>query len=204
MPAPSARPLSRRVAAVFLAPRALSAELRLHAPWLGALLLVTAAAVTAAAFTPAEYLLERVRDPVDRLGRPVQVTSDAPTVVFWGRILQMFSAAAMQPMIVLALAGVLALLARYLLRGDAPFRHHMALAAHALLIPAAGALLLLPIPSGTPAYRVFTTVDPFTVWGLAVAGLGVATLHGAAAARPVALLVGGYLVAALGLAALPG
>jgi hypothetical protein len=172
--------------------------------WFGALVLVTLAAVIAAAFTPEEYLLERVRDPVDRLGRPVQVTSDAPTVVFWGRILQMFSAAAMQPMIVLGLAGVLALLGRYLPRGDPRFRHHMAVASHALLIPAVGGLFLLLLPTYIPAFRLLDTVDPFTVWGLAVAGLGAAVLHGASPWRPIGVLVGVYLLAALGLAALPG
>lgn len=217
--------LSRRVADVFFAPRRLFGELRLHPVWIGALALAVTAAVVVAAAVPAELLLERMREPVDRLGRPVEVTSDARTIVFWGRILQAFSALVMQPVIVLALAALFTLVFRGWLHGGAGYREHLSLVSHVSLIPALGAVLqvgvrllregdarplslALLVPSlraDDAVFRFLNVLDPFTLWAVAVAALGVSVLNpGRSWLSAAAILAVPLLVGAVAAAALPG
>lgn len=219
-PAAAATPLPQRVLHTFVAPRRLFRELRKHPAWLGPLLIVVAVALLVAALTPASVLLERMRDPVDRLGRPVTVTSPAAEVVRWGRVLQVFSALVMEPLVILLLAGTLAVIFSGLLRGEARFPHYLAVTCHALLIPTAGSLLVLvlagitgtagagitlarvlPLAPPGPVWNFLDAVNPFTLWGLVVAALGVSVINrNVSRARAAGLLVGGYLGLALALA----
>ncbi|MDQ3522635.1 MAG: hypothetical protein M3434_09920, partial [Gemmatimonadota bacterium] len=136
-------PLPRRVLNTFVAPRRLFAEFRVHTPWLGVLAVTTLVAMLATITIPDWYFVEQTRNATNRLGRPVTVTSDAATIARWGRILAAFSAAMLQPMIVLGLAGLLALIFGAIMRGKARFTQYLAISSHALLVPALGALVLL-------------------------------------------------------------
>lgn len=190
-------PLFRRVAAVFVAPRDLFEQFREHTPWAGTLAISVAVAMVAAASLPASYFADQLRNPVDRLGRPVEVTSSLQTAVLWGRILLAFSAAVMQPLIGFVSAGVLTALFTGLLGGEARYPQYLALVSHVLLIPAFGTLvglafsllqggvpvepslaLLLPaLDRGGPIFHFLDALNPFTIWALVLTAVGVSTVN---------------------------
>lgn len=224
MPPPAGpAPLARRVAQTLFAPRALFEDLRVHAPWAGPLLISVAVAMLAAAALPASHFTDAMRAPVDRLGRPVTVTSAPATIALWGRILLAFSAAVMQPLIAFVLAGALALGFGGLLRGEGRFAPYLALVSHVLLIPALGTLLAVAVQlaRGAPwepslavavpglagdgfAARLLAALNPFTLWALAAAALGVSVLEPKRSATGVALpLFGLLLLLAAATAAIP-
>lgn len=219
-----ARPLSRRVRDTFVAPRRLAAAITADTPWVDVLVITTVVAMVAAALLPAEFFLAQVETPVDRLGRPVEVTSPPEEIVRWGRMLQMFSALVMHPMLVVMVAGVVALIFGVLGGGAVDMRRSLVLTSHAFLISALGVLLALgwQIATGAPevqpslawlaggggaegsaAARYLALVNPFTLWMLVVLGVGVGELdRRRPAAATAAILVGLYLLLALGLSTL--
>lgn len=197
MNAPAAPTLPRRIADTFVAPRRLFAGFRQEAPWFDVLLLSTAAAVAAASLLPDEFFLAQVENPVDRLGRPVVVTSSPAEIAHYGRYMAMISALVGHPILAFCLAGVLSLVFTVLGGGRASYRQYLAVVSHALLIPALGTLLLLGaralghtydsfnlallapgLERGSLALRLLAGIDPFVVWMLLVAAVGVAELDG--------------------------
>jgi hypothetical protein len=221
-PEPAApAPLGRRVLQTFLAPAELFRGSRGYAPWLGPLLLSTLVAVVAVLAIP-DGAYQMTEPPVNRRGRPVEITSDLDTIAHYGRMLGMLAALAMHPMIILAAAGVLALLFSVLLRGEGRYVQYLSIAAHASLIAALGTLTaaavallrgseprgitpaLLPlVPPGSFAYRLLEGLDVFTLWALLVAALGVSLVNRRLSfARAAAVLLGVYLAAAAGVAAI--
>ncbi len=190
-------PLPQRVIEVFVAPGRLFRELRERPVWLGALILVVLVGICVAATVPREVFLERMRDPTDRLGRPVPLTSSPDTIVRWGRVLQAFSAAAMLPVIAFAIAGALSLLFSVIPRGSATYRQYLAMTTHVLLIPAVGSLLLvvwsllsgggrsaLSLATFAPGlsrdaflYALLDGLNVFTLWAVGVAAVGVGVLE---------------------------
>ena len=160
-----------------IAPRRLFRTFGPYAPWLGALAISTLIAVIATAGIPDSVFVEQVRDPTDRLGRPVTVTSDPATIGRWGRIMAAFSAVIFQPMLALGLAGVLALIFGTPPRRAVSYVQYLAVTTHALLIPALGSLLLLAIEfrqfAGTGATMARVG---FAAWALVVAVIGARAL----------------------------
>ena len=218
------RPLSRRIVDTFAAPRRMASEMRVHAPWQGPLLITTAVAVIGAASLPEEFFLSRAEKPVDRLGRPVAITSSPEEVVRWGRYRQMFSAAVEHPVVVLLVAALITVIFSVAGRGHASMRQYFALAAHAFLISAVGVLLtaawhlatgnaeaqpslaLLLGSSGDTAQpaatRFLGLVNPFTLWMLLVLAVGVDELDRRWSFPAAAgVLIGLYLALAAVLAA---
>lgn len=220
-----APPLGRRILDTFVAPRRLAEALRRATPWAGPLLISTAVAVLAAAALPAEFFLSRVEEPVNRLGRPVEVTSSPEVIVRWGRYLQMFSAAVEHPVVILTVAGVLTLLFSVVGGGRVEFFRYFSLASHAFLISALGLLLTVGwhllsgdtdfhpslaflaggagAASGSSVGEVLGILNPFTIWTLVVMAVGVDGLderHSFPAAA--VILLGLYLLLAVAVAAL--
>lgn len=213
----SVPPLPSRVLDTFVSPRRLFAGFRHHTPVMGALALSTLVALVVAGTLPGELFLEQARDAVTRRGEPVTVTSPPAEIIRWGRYLAMLSALAMHPLLVLAVAGLLTLLFGVLGGGRAEFRQYLAVAAHALLVAAAGSLLAIPLRWATgdadagwslgwlmPAQHPFLAVllsalDPFVLWTLALLALGASQLEPRFSwGRAFAALLGSYLgVAAL-------
>jgi hypothetical protein len=183
------RPFADRVRDTFVAPRRLCAGLRDDPRGVDALLLATAVAAIAWALQPAEVFLEQMRNPVTRMGEPVTVTSSPAEIVHYGRLNAMLNALVGQPTLAFMLAGLLTLVFSVLGGGSATFRQYLAVVAHALLIPAAGMLVLLALralgasaalPSlagaGALAARSLAWLDPFIVWMLLVVAVGVEQL----------------------------
>lgn len=222
---PLPRPLGERIVATLAAPRRLARSLRERPMWPDALLLTTALAAVVAAAQPAAVYLEQVENPVTRLGEPVEITSAPEQVVTWGRLIAAFSALPGHPMIALAVAGLLYLAFSLLGRGPATFRHYLALASHALFIFVLGGLAALPLQwatgdpgagfslaalspaladAGSRLVRGLAAADLFTLWTLAVLGVGSATLNGRRSPAPELLALGGAYLALLVLTAAPG
>lgn len=160
-----------------MAPRRLFASFGTGAPWFGALALATLAAMIATSAIPDAAFVDQLRNPIDRLGRPVTVTSDAATVGRWGRILAAFSALMFQPMLAFGLAGLLALVFGTLPRRPVAYTQYLAVTAHAMLVPALGSLVLLPFAFREFAGPVTLAVRfGFIAWGIAVAVAGARVL----------------------------
>lgn len=193
----AAAPLHRRILDTFVAPRRLFAGFDQDTPWFDVLLIATGAAVAAATLIPDEFFLAQVQNPVDRLGRPVVVTSSPSAVTHYGRLLAMMSAFVGHPILAFCLAGVLSLVFTILGGGAASFRQYLAVASHAMLIPALGTIILLAanalghgpvsfdlailapgLTRGGLALRVLAGIDPFMIWMLLVTAVGVAQLDG--------------------------
>lgn len=221
-PAAEGGEITRRITATFTSPSALAALIRDRPRWLDVLLLSTAVAIAAAAMLPPETFLETSREAVNRRGAPVEITSPPEEIVRWGRYLAMLSATVGHPLVAFALAGVLTLLFTMVPRGRNTFMEHVALSSHALLIAAFGSVvgialrllsgeaeahvslaMLAPfLDAGSPVREFLELISPFTLWMLTVVAFGVAALDPRRSrASTVALLVGGYLVLALVLAA---
>jgi hypothetical protein len=194
---PAAQALPRRIVDTFIAPRRLFSGFRQDAPWFDVLLLSTAAAVAAASLLPDEIFLAQVEHPVDRLGRPVVVTSSPAAIARYGRYMAMISALVGHPILAFSLAGLLSLVFTVLGGGGASYRQYLAVVSHALLIPALGTILLLGagarghapvsfnlallapgLERGGLALRLLAGIDPFVIWMLLVAAVGVAELDG--------------------------
>jgi hypothetical protein len=193
--APLAPPLHRRILQTFVAPRRLFADFHQDTPWFDVLLISTVAAIAAATLLPDDLFLAQVENPVDRLGRPVVVTSSPETVVHYGRYMAMMSAIAGHPILAFALAGLITLAFTVLGGGAGSYRQYLAVVSHALLIPALGTVLLIAanavvsapvsfnlallapgLSHGGLALRLLAGIDPFTVWMLVVCAAGVAAL----------------------------
>lgn len=216
-------PLPRRVLNTFVAPRRLFAEFQIHTPWLGVLVITTLVAMLATITIPDSVFVDQTRNATNRLGKPVTVTSDAATIARWGRILAAFSAAMLQPMIALGLAGLLSLVFGAVMRGQARFAQYLAISSHVLLVPALGALLLLPFrfthPELEPSLALFTpflhseswffrllaSVNLFSLWTILLLALGVSVVNRTIPwRRAAAVLAGIYLLLAVGTASLSG
>src|SRR5687768_8065843 len=122
------------------------------------------------AFLPAEHFLARMQAPVNRLGRPVEVTSSPEEIVRWGRYLEVLSALAAHPLVAFGIAGLLTLVFSWLRHGRGTFRQYLAVASHALLISALGTLVALAIRLATGDHGAQPTVARL----LSLAGPGVA------------------------------
>lgn len=212
------RPLGHRVVATFLAPRALFEEIREAAPWIGPLVISIAIGLLVLLLLPNEVFVAQAEETARLSRREVTLTSDPATIAFYERIRIAMGMLMVRPILAFLMAGFLALVFSGLLRGPGEFRQYLSVTTHALLITALGALAALPLqilrgdahaqlslvllipflePGGI-AYRLLQTIDPFTIWMILVAALGVSVVNGRRSpARATIILVGGYLGVAL-------
>jgi hypothetical protein len=207
---PARTPFAHRLRDTAIAPARLARSLEIGAPWVDALVVSTALAVLAAAFTPESVILAGVDDAVTRRGEPVEITSSPGEIVRWGRYLAMLAALVGNPLIVIALAGLLSLVFGVLGGGPAGFRQHLALAAHAAIILGVGNAIAaitgadlsvgsaLPfLLDAGPAGQVLNIISPFTVWMLLVLAVGVSVMNQPRSRiAAAAVLLGGYVVMA--------
>jgi hypothetical protein len=221
-PAAGAAPLVARAGSVFSAPSRLFRSFGDDAPWAGALVLSVAVGILVIVLLPDSVFFEAMQGSTTRRGVPVEITSTPQVVARFERIRLSMGVVASQPLLAIMLAGAASLVARRLAGWSAGFRQYFAVTTHALLISAAGALLALAVqtatgdwswqptlsalvPLGTePAGRLLGSINPFTVWMLAVLGSGIAAVNHRNHGRwPAAILIAAYL-ALLAALALPG
>lgn len=200
-----------RIRAVFLAPSTLPARLSPEFPWLDVLLITTAIAMIGVFAIPDSAFLDPMQDPVNRRGRPVEVTSSPDVIARWGRIMGMIAVIATHPAVALALAGALTLIFGIFLRGPSGFREYLGVAAHVMLIPALGTLISVAIAlltgrapgiesvtESSNGLRLVLAIDPAVIWMLIATGFAVAAMDARRSGlRSGIVLVIAYLVLSL-------
>lgn len=193
---PSSRSLGRRIVDTFFAPGELCASFGERPPWL--LPVLIAMLITAVGFLllPTDLYVEQMREQLR--GNPDAARAmDPETMAKWGRL----SGAVLGPLGMLVgvfiTAGILALIFRVIMSGEAGFRQYLGVAGHASLITALGTAVVVPlwIATGdmqtrlslallTPfleptdfLHRVLQGIGVFEIWWIAVLGIGVSVLN---------------------------
>lgn len=223
LPAPegirAAPGLPRRLLLVFVAPGAVFARLR-EDPVTFATLMVGAALVAASnLLIPLEIWEGAVREQLLEAGQ--DFPDDLGTVAQVGRIAAVLGAFVAWPLFTLAAAGAYLALFVFGMGYEGRYRQYLSVVAHALLVPAVGALLMVPLRIVTEDPQFSLTVgllapfgeegflpaflgllDLFNLWAWALVGIGAATLDGrrgagtaAAAAVGLALLLSALVAA---------
>jgi hypothetical protein len=210
-----------RMLEVFVRPRSLFERLRSAPEWIAPMVAAVAVGILVIVALPDAVFVEGMQGATTRRGVPVDIVSAPETVALWERLRLSLGVAVTHPVKALILAGVLLLVFTRLAGGQAGFREYFAATSHAFLIGAAGALVALAMQLGTGdieaaarlaevapglmdagvVLRAIGLLNPFTVWMLAVLGLGVGVLNRRPAAPAVAALLGGYAIMLLALAA---
>jgi hypothetical protein len=188
--AATVRPLLLRIGDVFASPVRLGDTLRDHPLWGGALVLGAVVAGITAGFLPQQAFETIVNSGAIGSSETSVAPSTILKVMRWGALL---GSPLMSVVITLVIGGGSALLFAGILGDEGRFKQHLALAAHANLIVAAGGLLSLGlilvagdfraaitvgtffrplIPAGY-ALRVLEQLSPFGLWALLVLAVGV-------------------------------
>jgi len=182
-----------RVAMVLYAPGRLCASLRLRPLWGAALLLGAVLVGASFLLIPTEMWDASFRRGVLSTG---QELPEGFSLGGAARLLGLVAAAGSWTVMALLLAGILTVVFGVLLGDGARYRQYLALVSHALLIPALGALALVPLrlAAGDPQLnldlglflgwlvgdgylgRVVAMLDLLMLWAFAVMALGVAGL----------------------------
>lgn len=176
------------LAAVFFSPGALFEELRVRPAYVLALVTGIALSVAAAAMVPARLTLDVIRES----GAEIPVGEGMVSVMKWFGVGMSIPGYLIG---VLVVAGLLTLGFRFIFGDDATFPQYLAVAAHAMLITAVGALLVTPLrvmqgdagltlslgtflPFLEEGYlaRLLNGVSLLSLWSWVVMGLGVSIL----------------------------
>ena len=189
VPPPPALPV--RVLQVFYAPGQLFERLRVRPLWGSALVLGAVLVAASVILIPTDVWEEMFRQQMLRSGRQMPEGFNLGILKWFGLgggVLFWF-------VLSLFLAGVSALIFHLMLGDEGRFVQYLSIVAHALLIPAIGGLLLVPlkiaqrdpqmtlnlslfIPMDSDAYplRVLRGLDLFQIWSCLVMAVGIAKL----------------------------
>ncbi len=192
--APQLPSLPIRMLNVFFSPGEVMAGLKDNPAWVGALVFGAALTVLSALLLPAEIfeatmrqqILERggpAPDNIETMARVLRIGGTVAGAVFWF-------------VISAAMAGLLTLIFSFILGDRGKYKQYLAVLAHAFLIAAVGAVVVVPLrisaqdasvllsvgtfmPFLEDGYfaRVLGFVDLFGLWAWAVVGIGVAALE---------------------------
>ena len=212
-------PLATRILDTFRAPRRLAQRLEPFAPFGGALLIVIVIGMAALFLVPDSFFVEMSANPVDRLGRPVELTSDPATIGRWGRYMAMFtvlvqlaaaslwhrgrSPAALRPAAARRRSGLPHLFRARRARAAHPrarraHRHDHRPAAWRRDGADSLALLAPGLAHSSRLYAVLEGINPFTVWMLVMLAIAASALQRRDSWRTASLLlVGGYAALAV-------
>ena len=192
--APQLPSLPIRMLNVFFSPGEVMAGLKDNPAWVGALVLGAALTVLSAVLLPAEILEATMRQQILERGGPAPDNIEAMARIF--RIGGAVAGAVFWFVISAAMAGLLTLIFSFILGDRGKYKQYLAVLAHAFLISAVGALVVLPLriaaqdasmllsvgtfmPFLEEGYiaRALGFVDLFGLWSWAVVGIGVAALE---------------------------
>lgn len=185
--------LPRRFLAVFLSPGDLFERLSRDPSWVGALILGAALGAAAAVLVPTELYEVGIREQLLRAGRPVPDDLSAASNV--ARIAGSLAALLVGPIITALIAGVVAFIFTFVFGDQGTYRQHLAVVAHAFLVPAVSALALVPLKIQAADLRLRLSVgtflpfldegwlssalgwlDLFGIWGWVLVALGVSRI----------------------------
>lgn len=214
-------PLSRLVR-VFLSPVDLFAELRTHPRSLGALVLGVVFSAVAAALIPIELWEAGLRAQIEASG--AELPADTTMLARVGWISAVFVGVVAWPLLALLTTGVYGVVFLLALGYEGSFRVLLSVVAHALLVVAVGALVLVPLrilagdanltlsvatllPFLADGFllRFAGLLDLFNLWAYVLIGVGAAVMDGRRSpAAGVAVSLGVALILSLLLAAVSG
>lgn len=182
--------LPKRLVQVFVSPGELFTALREKPAWFGALAVVGALAILSVALLPTELWVEFSRNQLIERGQEVPAGFEAQGAVI--RIFSIIGGGVAFFIMAFLTAGIVAFFFSFLFGDEGRYVQYLAVVAHAFIISAFGALLLVPLkisqgdPSitlslGTFAYfledgylaRVLRLLDLFALWAYAVMAIGV-------------------------------
>jgi hypothetical protein len=180
-----------RVLQVFYAPGQLFERLRLRPLWGAALLLGAVFVAASVILIPTDVWEEMFRQQMLRSGRQMPEGFNLGVLKWFGLV----GGVLFWFVLTLFLAGVSALIFHLMLGDEGRFVQYLSVVAHALLIPAIGGLLLVPlkiaqrdpqmtlnlslfIPMDSDAYplRVLRGLDLFQIWSCLVMAVGIAKI----------------------------
>lgn len=191
---PELPPLSARVLNVFIAPSQAMAPLRENPAWVGAAALGSLLVLLSNVLIPTEIFAEAMRQAVLERGGPAPrgLESGAALFHYGGAIV----GAVIWWVAVAIMAGLVTLVFAFLLGDEGTYRRYLAVVAHAFVISAVGALVLVPLrisagdaslllsvgtllPFLEEGYlaRVLGALDLFGLWTWVVVGIGVVTIE---------------------------
>lgn len=214
-------PLSRLVR-VFLSPVDLFTELRTHPRSLGALVLGIVLSAGAAALIPIELWEAGLRAQLEASG--AELPADTTMLARVGWISAVFVGVVAWPLLALLTTGVYGVVFLLALGYEGTFRGLLSVVAHALLVVAVGALVLVPLrilagdanltlsvatllPFLADGFllRFAGLLDLFNLWAYVLIGVGAAVMDGRRSpAAGVAVSLGVALILSLLLAGLSG
>jgi len=189
--APSSFPsLPKRLLQVFFSPGELFTALREKPVWFGALAVCGALAVLSVALLPTELWVELTRNQLIEQGQEVPAAIAGSGAII--RIFAVLAAGISFFIMAFVLAGIVKFFFSFLCGDEGRYVQYLSVVAHASVISALGALLLVPLklsqgdPSvtlslGTFAFfieegyplRVLKMLDLFALWSYAVMAIGV-------------------------------
>lgn len=213
-PAASTSPgsLGKRIIDTFVSPGELFSRFGATPPWVDVLLISAVAATLAMALIPMEVHLNFAREAISQM-EPAQRGAMKPeTMANIGRYTTPIGVFVGTFLSAFVLAGVLKLVFGVMMKGEATFAQYRAVAAHAALISALGALVTLPLwiltddmttqisagvlapdlPKGMLS-TLLGSLNVFYIWWLAVIAVGVSVVNrGISAVKAGAVLFGIY------------
>lgn len=182
--------LPKRLIQVFVSPGELFTALRHQPVWFGAMAVCAVLVAVAMFFIPADLWVEVARNDMIERGQQVPAGFENSAGVI--RIFSVLGAAVMTPVMMFILAGIMTLVFSFIFGGEGKYKQFLSVVAHASIIGAVGALLLVPlkIAQGDPAVtlsigtffsflgagyllNVLKMLDLFALWSYGVMAVGV-------------------------------
>lgn len=181
----------RRVLWTFVAPERLAENLKQHPRWLVPMLVGAALVVLATVLIPAELWVEMIRRQMLESGQTMPEGFDPAAMGTFQRIGAIVAGAVFWFVWALVMAGIATLVFAFILGDDGRFRQYFSVTAHALLIPAVGGLLTVPLrlAQGDPMVtlnlglflplddgylaNLLRSLDLFVLWSWLVLAVGV-------------------------------
>jgi hypothetical protein len=182
--------LPKRLAQVFLSPGELFTALRQKPVWFGALAVAAVLLILSVAVLPTELWVEFSRSQMIERGQevPPGFEQAGPAI----RIFSVLGVGLAIFVMTFIMAGIVTVFFSFLFGDEGRYVQYLAVIAHASIIPALGALFLLPLKlsQGDPSvtlnlgtfaffmedgylYRVLKMLDLFVLWSYVVMAVGV-------------------------------
>jgi len=218
--------LFRRILDTYFSPLALFGRFGARPPWLDVLLLSAVVTGALTLLMPRELMETAIQNSMTRSGQPAGAPAPSmDTMVMFGRVAGVLGQLVMQPLGALLAAGIGTLVFGKAMGGGGTFRRHLSVVSHAALVTPLGfaVTLFFMIQNGDPqtqlslallvpgleaesfAFRVLNPLGVFTLWWLALIGLGASAINRRLSpGKGVAIVFGIYLVLVVLFAALRG
>jgi Yip1 domain len=190
--------LPKRIIDTYFSPIALFRRFADRAPWVDVLLISAVLTGLLTLLVPHDLLVAQIEESMRQRPQPAGAPAPDPeTMAAFGRVFGVVGQLVMQPLMALLAAGIATLIFGMLMDGGGRYRQHLAVASHAALVMPlsvavtlffmiqagdAGTRLSLAVLAPGLAeesfvFRVLSIIDVFTLWWLALIGVGAAAVN---------------------------